>query len=467
MSPIDNQRYAILSRDAFFRLTYEAGLSWVNDGFLALTGTSRQEILGLPGAWKQFFTQQGLKDLMTVRKLFETDPDACVSLPLEVMNSDGKKLWVEVTFTSALDDSGNVAGVEGCARDVSDHVRVAEQLTRRTEEQRLLLKVHRDLLGELNLKETLEAIVRNALDLLHATDATLFLLDDDQKTLHPVASSGPYENELLAFEMEVGEGITGKVVETHTPILLKHVIDDPQGKHVPDTPPEDESVICAPLILQGKSIGALLIGAPPEHFDEDDLHFLIGLAQVATLAVANSQLFSKVQHLAVVDDLTGTYNRNFFNQTIHTELKHARRLNYPLSVLMIDIDRLKPINDQFGHLAGDRLLITAAQVLKRNLRDVDWVARIGGDEFAVVLPGCSPSMLPSVAEKLQHALREAPYTPEDGHPTGIKVSIGGSTYPDNARGLREMLEAIDLAEMKAKQAGGDQSFILPSPVSSS
>jgi len=463
MVSIEEQRFANLSRDAFFRLTYEEGLSWVNDGFLTLTCARREDLLGKPGAWERFFSKQGLKDVRAVRTLLEKDPDACIHLPLELLVCDDQRLWVEVTVTSTLDESGAVNGVQGYARDVSEHVRVAELLTRRTEEQRVLLQVHRDLLGELNLKETLDAIVGNALELLDATDATLFLLADDQKTLHPVASSGPYEDALLAFEMQIGEGITGNVVETGQPILLKHVLDDPQGKQVPDTPVEDESVICAPLLLHARSIGALLIGAPPEHFDEDDLHFLMGLAQVATLAVANSQLFSEVQHLAVVDDLTGTYNRNFFNQTIRTELNHARRMDYPLSVLMIDIDRLKPINDRFGHLAGDRLLVTAAQVLKRHLRDVDWVARIGGDEFAVVLPGCSLRMLPSVAEKLQSALREASYAPEDGQPTGIKVSIGGSTYPDIAASLEDILKTIDLAEMNAKQAGGNQAFIPSAP----
>ena len=461
MSAVDLNRIAYLYRDGFFRVAFGRGVVWVNDSFLEITGAVKAELLHQTEAWQRLFSPRGVQDLLSVYEMFTQNPDICLSFPVEMNAPEGNGIWLEITMIGTVDKEGKCTGVEGYVRDVSEYVRVTELLSHKTQEQKILLQVQRDLLGELNLQESLNAVVKNALEFLDARDATLFLVQEDGTTLCPVASAGPYQEALCKLEMKVGEGIAGKVVEKQQPVLISHITEFSGAVIVPDTPAEDESIICAPLILKGRTIGALLVGAQPEHFKEKDLRSLIAITQVATLAVANSQLFSEVQHRAEIDDMTGAYNRYFFNRMLRDEINLARSRGYPVSVLMLDIDKLKPINDQFGHVSGDRLLRTTVRVLKHNLRDVDWIARIGGDEFAVVLPGCPREKLPEVAEKLQHALRVSSFKPAQDQPRGVHASISGTTFPDGADNLDEIMLAIDQAELQAKQAGGDQ-FILAS-----
>ncbi|MBN2555482.1 MAG: diguanylate cyclase [Anaerolineales bacterium] len=459
MGAVDIHRIAYLSKDGFFRVTFGRGVVWVNDSFLEITGAVKADLLHQPQAWQRLFSPRGVQDLLSVYEMFTKNPDICLSFPVEMNAHEGDGIWLEITMIGTVDKEGKCTGVEGYVRDVSEYVRVTELLSHKTQEQKILLEVQRDLLGELNLKESLSAVVKKARDILDATDATLFLVQEDGISLRPVACAGPYQDVLNELEIKIGEGIAGRVVKNQQPVLISHVADCSDAVLVPNTPAEDESIICTPLILKGQTIGALLVGAPPEHFEEKDLRSLIAITQVATLAVANSQLFSEVQHMAEVDDMTGAYNRYFFNRMLRDEISLARSRGYPVSVLMLDIDELKPINDQYGHVSGDRLLKTTVRVLKRKLRDVDWIARIGGDEFAVVLPGCPREKLPEVAEKLQHALRASSFKPAQDQPGGIRASIGGTTFPDGADNLEEIMLAIDRAELQAKQAGGDQ-FVL-------
>jgi len=461
MKPLKKNRIAEFSTDAFFRLDFGRGLVWLNAGFEKMTGWKAEAFLDQPLAWHRLFLDQGIEELSAAYQVFLKNPDNCISLPLEMRTAGGETLWIEATMVGSLDDTGTCIGLEGYARNMSEHVRAADLLVRRTQEQRALLDVQRDLLGELGLEETLAAIVEHAQELLRASNATLFLLDEDGKMLKPAASLGLYREAFLNISANVGEGIVGQVVASQKPLLLARVEESSGGVHVPGTPYEEEGALCAPLLLQERAIGALLLSGPPGHFEEDDLRFLVGLAQVATLAVVNSRQFSAVQYLAEIDALTGAYNRNFFNFALRKELKYAGGRRHPVGVLMIDVDKLKPINDRLGHIAGDQLLIKTVELLRDILRDTDWIARIGGDEFAVVLPGCSHENVYLVAQKLQQALNNVVLRFEDEVVKGIGTSIGGTSFPEGGQTFEAILNAIDQAEMEAKQSGGNRIVLYP------
>jgi diguanylate cyclase (GGDEF)-like protein len=140
---------------------------------------------------------------------------------------------------------------------------------------------------------------------------------------------------------------------------------------------------------------------------------------------------------------------------LEDELQRANRLQYPLGLLFVDVDDLKAVNDQYTHTVGDELLKAVARVLRENIRGTDWVARFGGDEFAVVLSGCPPHELQNIANKLLLAMRTADFSLPGSDQQGIKVSIGGATYPDYVESGEDLLFVADRSEREAKRAGGD------------
>ncbi len=453
----DYRRLAESSADAVFRWLFASGLSYANPSFERMTGIAADGAMNpellrrliVPLAQAEF---DGVVERLRHGAAKET-------MVAQLAQRDGGQVWVEFLLVPVEDGRGEVIGFDGVGRDVSQHLAVADQLSRRTLEQATLLQVQRELLAQLDLEPTLNKIVERAQRLLHATTCTVFLLEADGLTLRPLASAGEFASQLMTQRPQLGEGLTGWVVEHGLPQKVDRTGRDSRPAQVSDTPVEDESLLCAPLEIRGQVAGALLLSGEPEQYTENDLDFLVALAQVASLAIANSQTFDQVQHQATIDELTKAFNRRFLTQTLRAELARAARLSYSVGLLMVDVDDLKVINDDHGHLVGDELLKSVVEGLRGGIRESDWVARYGGDEFAVVLPGCMPGQLQVVGEKLRRSVAERRLLLKDGTSVGITVSLGGSVFPEVAHDLEELLSQADTNEMRAKQASGDRVII--------
>jgi diguanylate cyclase (GGDEF)-like protein/PAS domain S-box-containing protein len=452
----DYQRLADLSPDAIFRWDFARGLTFVSPGFERLSGRAAGDVLLQPDWLPSLFPSHGWEEFQAAVANVRERGEPSITLVVQMQTAAGRDVWVELFAIPVRDENGKIAGMDCSARDVSQHLAVAEQLSRRTMEQATLLQVQRELLTQLDLRRTLGKIVERAQKLLRATTCTLFLLEPDGERLRPLASAGEYADELMTQRPRVGQGLTGWVVSRGVPLKIDHTSKDPRPMRVPGTPDDDESALCAPLELGGRVTGALLLSGQPDQFTEADLDFLVALAQVAALAIANSQTFDQVQRQATIDDLTGAFNRSFFNQNLRAELSRAQRLGYSVGLLIVDVDDLKVVNDRHGHLAGDALLKMVVEGLRVSTRETDWVARYGGDEFAVVLPGCAPDQLEGVGEKLRRNVAERSIELASGERLGITVSMGGSVFPDVARSQEALIDQADQSELQAKSADGDR-----------
>jgi len=454
----DYRRLAESSADAVFRWLFESGLSYTNPGFARMTGVAAGGPAE-PGPIRSLIEPLARAEFDGVVERLRHGAATQETMVAQLLRRDGGPVWVEFLLVPVEDGRGEVIGIDGVGRDVSQHLAVADQLSRRTLEQATLLQVQRELLAQLDLEPTLNKIVERAQRLLHATTCTIFLLEADGLMLRPLASAGEFAEELMTQRPRLGEGLTGWVVEHGLPQKVDRTSRDARPAQVSNTPVADESLLCAPLEIRGQVAGALLLSGEPEQYTENDLDFLVALAQVASLAIANSQTFDLVQHQATIDELTKAFNRRFLTQNLRAELARAARLGYSVGLLMADVDNLKAINDDHGHLVGDDLLKAVVEGLRAGIRESDWVARYGGDEFAVVLPGCSPDQLQVVGEKLRRSVAEHRLLLKDGRSLGITVSLGGSVFPEVARDLEELLSQADANELRAKQASGDQVII--------
>jgi diguanylate cyclase (GGDEF)-like protein len=191
-----------------------------------------------------------------------------------------------------------------------------------------------------------------------------------------------------------------------------------------------------------------------EEFGPNETKFLTTLAQQAAMAVANAKLYQEKLKLSVTDALTGLANRRKLESRLEQELDRAHRFDLLTSVLMVDIDHFKQYNDINGHLLGDRVLEKLAGLLESNTRKVDLVARFGGEEFVVLLPGQDKQTALVIAEKLRAAVERSHFPRMATQPTGhMSITIGVAAYPEDAQTPQELIDACDLALYAAKRSG--------------
>jgi diguanylate cyclase (GGDEF)-like protein len=168
-------------------------------------------------------------------------------------------------------------------------------------------------------------------------------------------------------------------------------------------------------------------------------------------------MVDEIERLATRDALTGLANRRLLEETLDLELARARREGTPLSVVVVDVDNFKEINDTHGHLVGDDVLRDIGSVLDANTKAFDLAARYGGDEFVVILPGCTRADVETVGQRLRRAVAAG----VDGIP--VSVSAGVATLPDDAADGERLLVAADAALYEAKRAGRDRVATPPAP----
>ena len=195
-------------------------------------------------------------------------------------------------------------------------------------------------------------------------------------------------------------------------------------------------------------------------FDDADLRGLSFLADQAGQAVLNAQKLRQMQDLSVVDELTGLYNRRYFQRALAREVQRARRYDRSLTIALMDLDRFKLFNDLCGHPAGDRALARVGEVLRSALREVDIVARHGGEEFAVILPETSATEADGsrnpfpFLERLRRLVEEAEIEGEERLPGGrLTISIGVACFPDDATTAEDLLQKADDALYVSKERG--------------
>ena len=173
------------------------------------------------------------------------------------------------------------------------------------------------------------------------------------------------------------------------------------------------------------------------------------------LVKENKRLFEEIQRLAVTDSLTGLYNRHKLQDSLDTEVERAKRYSRPLSIIMIDMDELKAINDTYGHAAGDEALKLVAKSIQRSIRKVDLGTRLGGDEFIVLLPEADREEAASVAKRIREAILDAEFASGK-----LSVSLGVVQWHSGFSTTKDFVHAVDKAMYLAKRSDGERLHVL-------
>jgi diguanylate cyclase (GGDEF)-like protein len=228
------------------------------------------------------------------------------------------------------------------------------------------------------------------------------------------------------------------------------------------------SVVAFPLTCRGRRIGALIgldlvASAREPRMAVSNVRAIRVLLEPAAVALDNALMLKRSEELSVTDDLTHLYNSRYLDQVLRRETKRASRSGRPLSLLFIDLDGFKTVNDTHGHLYGSRALVEAAAVIRGSARETDVAARFGGDEFAIVLPDTGSEGAYAVGERIRERLAAHLFLADDGLNMHLTGSVGVATLPDVANSAEELLQAADKAMYQVKDRGKNGIQAAPAP----
>ena len=317
---------------------------------------------------------------------------------------------------------------------------------RKVQEVGIFHDVAKALTSSLDLDSILQTIMEKMAEYFKPDNWSLLMVDEDREELYFAIVVGKAAEALKNVRLKVGEGIAGWVAKHGERVVVPDVYTDPRfAKRIDEmTKWETRSIICVPLRSKLRVLGVIqLVNVEMKQFSEQEVFFLQSLCDYAAIAIENARWVERIQELTITDDCTGLYNARHLYKTLDTEVYRSARFGYEFSVLFIDLDHFKAVNDTHGHLIGSKLLAEIGYLIKAQLRLIDFAYRYGGDEFVVLLPQTTKDSALVVARRLRDALRASSFCREEGLNLNVRASIGLATYPHDARTAHDIIRQAD------------------------
>jgi diguanylate cyclase (GGDEF)-like protein len=331
---------------------------------------------------------------------------------------------------------------------------VGETLRKTARRLAILTDIVKTANSILEPRKVIELIMGKIQELIPSEAWSMLMVDEEKQELTFELALGAKGKDVSAFRVKIGEGVAGWVAQTGKPAIVNDTGKDPRFTRKFDTKTQFQtrSILCAPLISRGRTIGVVeIINRQGGRFTQADLDMLLTLVDPCAIAIENAILFQRTEQLTITDDLTKLFNSRYLNLYISREIKRCKRHGIPLSVIFLDLDGFKGINDAYGHLAGSGTLAEVGAILAEAVRESDILARYGGDEFVVVLPETPPAGALVIAERLRKAIESHSFLQSQGLTARISASFGIASYPDHALTPEGLIQKADQAMYRVKE----------------
>ena len=328
-----------------------------------------------------------------------------------------------------------------------------QKLESNLEKSENLLSAAMQMTASLNLEETLQTLLQRTRALTGADIAAIFLGRQPEKL------AGRYfvarrDSDLIAVHEQSMGDLTEQILRSGCPIIMDNVRGGLKSTSA-NMPDRVTALGGFPLQDKGEILGALFVGfEQPHSFGKDQQLLLTSIADHGALALRNAVLFEEVEQLSLTDPLTRLANRRQFNQALAMELARARRYAHPLSLVILDVDHFKHINDTWGHPAGDAAIQLISGILREHIRVADLAARIGGDEMALILPHSGPDQAAQLTDRLRERVQQTQLL-WDGNAIELTCSFGvsGDTGESLPEQPLDLYKRADAALYCAKESG--------------
>lgn len=391
----------------------------------------------------------------------------------EQLCKDGSTVWTEVKINLVYEE-GKIIGIQGVTRDITERKayeheiersrQVAEQrsmeLQAALDREQKLHEVTRTISRSMELDTVLSELLRQTLEITGADEAHLGLISEDGLSIH------------FQYGMDQEHSFSLNEVVPKGKYLAWHAVDQRQGVLINSleelaqlgvqtlvlSKAPYSSFIVVPLMSGLNVLGVMGVfgkdGSRP--FSEHDLLAVEAIGTHAGIALQNARLFEEMNVLAITDPLTRLYNRRYFFNLARLELERAKRYGHDLSIIMMDIDNFKRVNDSYGHLVGDEVLIAVADTIRKTIRSVDLCARYGGEEMVVMLPTTDLQAALISAERLRVEVEKLS-VPINSKSVSVTISLGVSSLQHQQElSISKLLDQADQALYDSKQAGKNQ-----------
>lgn len=295
----------------------------------------------------------------------------------------------------------------------------------------------------LGVSDTMEVISSKLANLVPFSACALFLYTEATETLHCRFATGIDSELIQQLALRSGQGLTGWVARNRRPLVNARPIADLEAAGS-TLPTALESALVCPLIYGDRLIGTLgVYHTTPGFYRDDHRRLLDRICEQAAAVIHNSIVFEQTQQASLTDPLTGLPNTRFMFMHIARELARAERLRSEVSLLVMDLNDFKNINDTYGHHVGDHALREVANVLRSTIRPYDICVRYAGDEFIVVLSGCGRDEAEHKRQELQHAVEAIVFEAAPGKRVPLSISAGGAVFPEDGTTYESLLAKAD------------------------
>ncbi len=446
--------------DIIYTHDFEGNIISVNRAIERIAGYTRAEAL------KMNITDVIAPEYAALaRKML--DPQIAGEVPLhqeiEVFSKDRSRITLGIS-TRPIFRGGKAVAVQGIARDITKRKEMETslqetnqkleawvgELEHRTREMTMLNEMGDILRACLTTDEAYSVIVRVAQQVFPAKVGALYIIAPSRNIVESVAVWGDpklAERSFVPTECwALRRGRTHWVENSQSGLICKHV-------HHP-TP---YGYVCIPMMAQSEAIGVLHLTQPDNvNMTESKQRMAVMMSEQIGMALSNLRLHETLRSQSIRDPLTGLFNRRFMEESLELEIRRASRNQRPLGMIMLDLDYFKYFNDNFGHEAGDLLLKELGELLRSNIRGEDIACRYGGEEFTLILPEGTNTVIRQRAEFYMDAIQRLDVHYR-GRPLGrITASMGVAIFPDHGRTGKALIEAADKALYRSKSAGRDR-----------